>query len=43
MIHPVDPRDFTEEKYIFWRGKHQEMAAKGWLYPTLSTATKHGS
>jgi len=35
MIHPVDPRDFTEEMYIFWRGKHQEMAAKGWLYPTF--------
>ena len=35
MIHPVDPRDFTEEMYVFWRGKHQEMAAKGWLYPTF--------
>ncbi|HJN85826.1 MAG: acyl-CoA dehydrogenase family protein [Dehalococcoidia bacterium] len=33
MKEPIDLRDFTEEHYQFWRGKHQELAAKGWLYP----------
>ncbi len=35
MKDPVDPRDFTEEHYRFWRETHQKMAKKGWLYPTF--------
>jgi len=34
MKQPVDSRDFTKEMFDFWRGKHKELAAKGWLYPT---------
>ena len=34
MKEPIDPRDFSKEQFLFWRGKHQEMAKKGWLYPT---------
>jgi alkylation response protein AidB-like acyl-CoA dehydrogenase len=34
MKEPIDLLDFSEEHYQFWRGKHQELAAKGWLYPT---------
>ncbi len=35
MQEPIDSRDFTLEQYQFWRGMHQKMAAKGWLYPTF--------
>ena len=34
MRDPNDGRDFTEEQWAFWREKHKEMAAKGWLFPT---------
>jgi alkylation response protein AidB-like acyl-CoA dehydrogenase len=34
MKEPVDGRDFNEDQYRFWREKHKELAAKGWLYPT---------
>ncbi len=34
MKEPVDGREFTKEQYLFWRAKHKELAAKGWLYPT---------
>ena len=37
MREPVDPEDFNKEQYLFWREKHQELAAKGWLYPTYPT------
>ena len=36
MKRPVDEMDFTEEQYRFWRQKHKEMAAKGWLNPIYS-------
>ena len=35
MKEPIDSRDFTEEQFRFWREKHKELAAKGWLYPTF--------
>lgn len=35
MRMPIDPRDFTDEQYLFWRERHQELAEKGWLYPTF--------
>ena len=35
MRDPVDGRDFTKEQFLFWRGKHREMADKGWLFPTF--------
>lgn len=35
MKTPVDPEERNEERYHFWRQKHQEMGAKGWLYPTF--------
>ena len=35
MKEPADPRDFTEEMFEFWRQKHKDLAAKGWLYPTF--------
>ncbi len=34
MQAPVDRLDLSEEQYHFWRGMHQQLAAKGWLYPT---------
>ena len=34
MKEPIDSRDFTEEQWRFWREKHIEMGAKGWLFPT---------
>ena len=34
MKDPNDGRDFTEEQWGFWREKHIEMAAMGWLFPT---------
>ena len=34
MREPVDPRDFSEKQWQFWHAKHQEMAEKGWLFPT---------
>ena len=34
MKNPVDERDLTEEMYWWWREKHKELAAKGWLFPT---------
>jgi len=34
MKQPVDGREATEEQWRFWREKHREMGAKGWLYPT---------
>ncbi len=41
MKAPIDPEVLTEgapgadsEMYWFWRGKHKELAAKGWLYPS---------
>ncbi len=37
MKEPVDGRDFSKEQYLFWREKHRELAAKGWLYPTHPT------
>lgn len=37
MREPTDPQNFTKEQYLFWRGKHKELAAKGWLYPTYPT------
>jgi alkylation response protein AidB-like acyl-CoA dehydrogenase len=38
MKDPVDARDFSKEHYLFWREKHRDMAAKGWLYPTFPKA-----
>ena len=35
MKDPIDGREFSKERYLFWRGKHQELAAKGWLFPTF--------
>ncbi|MSQ22523.1 MAG: acyl-CoA dehydrogenase, partial [Dehalococcoidia bacterium] len=35
MKAPLEEDDFTKEMYLFWREKHKEMAAKGWLFPTL--------
>ena len=32
---PIDNRDFDEEMFHFWRQKHKDLAAKGWLYPTF--------
>jgi len=37
MREPIDPENFSKEQYLFWREKHQELAAKGWLYPTYPT------
>ena len=34
MKLPTDAADFSMEQYRFWRQKHKEMGAKGWLYPT---------
>ena len=34
MKSPVDRLEITEELYTYWRGMHQELAARGWLYPT---------
>ena len=34
MRSPIDPADFTEEMYLFWKEKHKDLGAKGWLYPT---------
>ena len=34
MREPIDSRDLTDEQFQFWREKHRELAAKGWLYPT---------
>ena len=31
---PVDPEDLDEETYRFFRSVHQELGARGWLYPT---------
>ncbi len=39
MKEPIDGRDLNDEQYeryyYFWREKRREMAAKGWLWPTL--------
>jgi len=37
MRNTIDPEHFTEDMKQFWRGKHQELATKGWLYPTYPT------
>jgi alkylation response protein AidB-like acyl-CoA dehydrogenase len=34
MREPIDQRDATDEMYWWWREKHKETAAKGWLYPS---------
>ena len=34
MKEPLDRRDVTDEMYRWWREKHKEIAAKGWLWPT---------
>ena len=34
MRCPVDRLELTDELYTYWRGMHQQLAAKGWLYPT---------
>jgi len=34
MREPIDARELTKEQFLFWRGKHVELAEKGWLYPT---------
>ena len=34
MKSPVDRLELTHELYTYWRGMHQQLAAKGWLYPT---------
>ena len=34
MKEPIDPDDFTDEQYWYWRETHKELAVKGWLYPT---------
>ena len=31
---PIDSDDVTDEDWEFWREKHKELGAKGWLYPT---------
>ena len=36
MKNPIDPDDFTDEQYWYWREKHKELAAKGWLFPTYA-------
>ena len=34
MRCPVDRLELTDKLYTYWRGMHQQLAAKGWLYPT---------
>ncbi len=34
MKSPIDNRDASEEQWAFWHAMHQEMARKGWLFPT---------
>ncbi|MSQ22906.1 MAG: hypothetical protein EXR53_06365 [Dehalococcoidia bacterium] len=34
MKESRDPDDWSVEKYQYWRGKHKELAQKGWLNPT---------
>lgn len=34
MKESLDPDDFTDKKYRYWRGKHKDLATKGWLNPT---------
>ena len=34
MKQPIDVDDQTEEQFQFWKEKHKELGAKGWLYPT---------
>ena len=34
MRCPVDRLELTDELYTYWRDMHQQLAAKGWLYPT---------
>ena len=34
MKRPIDVDNMTEEMFQFWKGKHKELGAKGWLYPT---------
>ena len=39
MKTPIDPRDLDDQQYerhhYFWREKQRELAAKGWLAPTM--------
>lgn len=34
MRQPIEGADYTLEMHTFWKGKHKELAAKGWLFPT---------
>ncbi len=43
MRAPVDPNDYNEELYSFWRGMHKKLAAKGWLFPTYPKEYGGGS
>jgi len=37
MKAPVDRDDMSAEQVAWWREKHKELAAKGWLYPIFPT------
>ena len=37
MKAPVDRDDLSAEQVAWWREKHKELAAKGWLYPVFPT------
>ena len=34
MKAPIDREDLSADQVSWWRNKHKELAAKGWLYPT---------
>ena len=36
MTEPVDPDDLTDEQYAFARELDKKLAAKGWLFPSMS-------
>ncbi|MEK7777995.1 MAG: acyl-CoA dehydrogenase family protein, partial [Chloroflexota bacterium] len=35
MKSPIDQDDRTPEYFAFWRERHKELGAKGWLHPTF--------
>jgi alkylation response protein AidB-like acyl-CoA dehydrogenase len=35
MKMPVDAEDLSPEMESFWKSKHRDIAAQGWLYPTM--------
>ena len=36
MRRPINPNDVNDEWRAFWKGKHRELAQKGWLFPTYA-------